>query len=337
MITRSILLSVWITTLMFAASEVSAQTVPPKSINQAINQSLPLLQKSLLEYPKHVSCFSCHHQGMGLFALNLAVKHGYSVDKSIVSGVADHAAKDLQSEVALYQKGQGQPGGVTRAGYAMLALEGSNARQNDTISAVTNYLVQKDIDKGFWHSSSNRPPSELSAFTDTFLAVRALKTFGEASQKEKITSRIDKARIWLEQTPTKETEDIVFQIWGLKEAGASAEVLQKAATALLAEQRADGGWSQLPTLESDAYATGSALTVLLLTGSARRDDPTVNRAVQWLLKSQLTDGSWHVVSRSKPFQPYFESGFPHGKDQFISMAASCWATTGLILASRSGR
>ena len=28
---------------------------------------------------------------------------------------------------------------------------------------------------------------------------------------------------------------------------------------------------------------------------------------------------------------YFESGFPHGKDQFISIAASSWATTALAL------
>jgi hypothetical protein len=39
-----------------------------------------------------------------------------------------------------------------------------------------------------------------------------------------------------------------------------------------------------------------------------------------------------VGSRSKPFQTYFESGFPYGKDQFISLAASSWATTALALA-----
>jgi hypothetical protein len=40
-----------------------------------------------------------------------------------------------------------------------------------------------------------------------------------------------------------------------------------------------------------------------------------------------------VTSRSTPVQPYFESGFPHGKDQFISIAASNWATMALILAT----
>jgi hypothetical protein len=62
------------------------------------------------------------------------------------------------------------------------------------------------------------------------------------------------------------------------------------------------------------------------------DDPVYRRGVGFLLKTQLADGSWLVHSRSKPFQTYFESGFPHGKDQFISMAASAWATTALALA-----
>ena len=59
--------------------------------------------------------------------------------------------------------------------------------------------------------------------------------------------------------------------------------------------------------------------------------------VAYLVKTQLSDGTWLVKSRSKPFQTYFESGFPHGKDQFISIAGSCWATTALILAARPER
>jgi hypothetical protein len=46
----------------------------------------------------------------------------------------------------------------------------------------------------------------------------------------------------------------------------------------------------------------------------------------------VPDGTWLVKSRSHPFQTYFESGFPHGPDQFISVAASGWATAALVLA-----
>jgi hypothetical protein len=50
------------------------------------------------------------------------------------------------------------------------------------------------------------------------------------------------------------------------------------------------------------------------------------------LKTQRADGSWYVQSRAIAFQPYFETGFPYGKDQFISAAATNWATMALALA-----
>ena len=50
----------------------------------------------------------------------------------------------------------------------------------------------------------------------------------------------------------------------------------------------------------------------------------------FLLGDQRADGSWLVKSRSKPFQTYFETGFPHGKDQFISTTATGWAVLALL-------
>ena len=67
-------------------------------------------------------------------------------------------------------------------------------------------------------------------------------------------------------------------------------------------------------------------------GGLATSDPAYRHGLDCLLKTQLSDGSWHVATRSKPIQTYYESGFPHGKDQFISMAASGWATTALALA-----
>ena len=100
-------------------------------------------------------------------------------------------------------------------------------------------------------------------------------------------------------------------------------------------QRDDGGWSQLDGGASDAYATGSALVALNRAGAVATDDPAYRRGVLFLLSSQRDDGSWFVASRSKPFQPYFESGFPYGKDQFISMSATSWAVAALSLAGET--
>ena len=58
--------------------------------------------------------------------------------------------------------------------------------------------------------------------------------------------------------------------------------------------------------------------------------------MQFLLKTQLADGSWFVRSRALPIQPHFESDFPYGKDQFISAAGTNWAAMALTYAVRSG-
>jgi len=62
-------------------------------------------------------------------------------------------------------------------------------------------------------------------------------------------------------------------------------------------------------------------------------DGAYQKGVKYLLSTQQEDGSWFVRSRSMTFQPYFDSGFPHGFDQWISAAGTSWATLALSLAA----
>ena len=59
------------------------------------------------------------------------------------------------------------------------------------------------------------------------------------------------------------------------------------------------------------------------------DEKWYLRGVKYLLETQQKDGTWRVLTRSEPIQEYFESGFPHKEDQFISIAASCWSVIAL--------
>ena len=132
------------------------------------------------------------------------------------------------------------------------------------------------------------------------------------------------------------TDERALQLLGLTWAGVKPghDVMRKRARELLAEQRSDGGWAQLPSLTSDAYATGQALVALKEAGALRVSDAAYTRGVQFLLNTQLEDGSWYVKSRAIAFQPYFESDFPHGADQWISVAATNWAAMALAPAAR---
>jgi hypothetical protein len=150
-----------------------------------------------------------------------------------------------------------------------------------------------------------------------------------------MAGRLGKARQWLLAANPRTTEDRTFHLFGLKWAGAHKDDLAKAVAGLLARQQTDGGWGQLASMPSDAYATGQALVALQQAGGLPVTDPAYRRGVQFLLKTQLNDGSWFVESRSLPVQPYFESEFPHGRSQFISCFATSWATMALGLTAKT--
>lgn len=313
------------------------------SIRAAVAKSLPLLMKAgSEEYAKHRDCFSCHNQGVPSVALRLAKSRGFPVDSEALSAIAELTIADLESAIDEYRKGKGQPGGIDRAGYALWTLEMTAWEPDETTDAVAHYLEKAQQEAGQWLSKSNRPPSEASDFTATYLALRAEQAFGKSRAQKDPTAKPATSRAralaWLRESKPRETEDHVFRLWGMKYAGASDDELQSVSRALLESQRADGGWRQLSGegegvgYSSDAYATGSVLVVLNLVGGLETSSESYRRGLHFLLKSQLPDGSWLVKSRSKPFQPYFESGFPHGKDQFISAAGSAWATAALVLA-----
>jgi hypothetical protein len=197
---------------------------------------------------------------------------------------------------------------------------------------VAEYLLRWQSNSDHWKPQSVRPPSEGSLFTVSYFALRGLKTFGTSEQKGRIAERTARVRGWLLKAPAASTEDRVFRLWALNYAGGAADELARASSDLVALQRDDGGWGQLPDLPADSYATGTALVALHQAGGLATTDPVYRRGIAWLVAAQKTDGSWHVPTRSEPIQAYFESGYPHGKDQFISIAAAGWAATALALA-----
>ena len=100
---------------------------------------------------------------------------------------------------------------------------------------------------------------------------------------------------------------------------------------VIRDQKADGSWSDQPATQSTAYATGKSLVALSI-GGLPVSNPAYQRGVKWLLSHQEKDGSWYVQTRALAFQPYFDAGFPHGHDQWMSTAGTNWAVQALTLA-----
>jgi hypothetical protein len=138
---------------------------------------------------------------------------------------------------------------------------------------------------------------------------------------------------WLEQARPATTQDRAFHALALAWADERSDSARRSARALVAMQQPDGGWSQLPGMPTDAYATGQVLFALALAGRMPPTDPVYQKGVDYLLRTQAADGTWHVRTRAIWLQPYFESGFPYGRDQFISTAGTAWAAMALAAAA----
>jgi Squalene-hopene cyclase C-terminal domain len=314
----------------------AAATYPtPANVRTATERALPLLVKAAEGHVAKQTCFACHNQALPMLAFHAARQHGFAVSDDALTEQTEFIATFLGKNTEKFHKGEGTGGQVDSAGYALFTLELGGHQPDETTAAVVAYLLKYQADKDHWRVTSNRPPSEVSSFTTNYLALRGLRVFGTADQKEAIAKRRDAVRGWLLKTLADDTEDRVFRLLALKEAGAQDEAIRQAAQALVRRQRPDGSWGQLIDLPGDAYATGSALFALHEAGGLKTDDPEYRYGLWFLLRTQRKDGTWYLKSRSKPFQPYYESGFPYGKDQFISASASGWATAALAAACES--
>jgi squalene cyclase len=263
----------------------------------------------------------------------LARKHGFKVDETVASEERAHILNDMGARVRPLLLGTGID--PTLSVHVLTGMAAEDEPSSRITDALVHYLVLRQREDGHWQQENYRPPDEASDFQFTALAVRGLQAYAPKGRRQDITVRIDRARRWLQSTEPAETTDRVFQLLGLAWAQADYETITIAVTKLLSEQRKDGGWVQLSTLASDAYATGLALYALHEGGGVAVDHPAYQRGVEFLLQTQLEDGSWFVASRSFPIVEYSESGFPHRRSQFISAAATCWATMALTLTTPS--
>jgi mono/diheme cytochrome c family protein len=142
---------------------------------------------------------------------------------------------------------------------------------------------------------------------------------------------VARARDYLAKARPATFNQRIFQLLGLGWSGAEQDRLRPFVTAIIDKQHADGGWSQLDGLPGDSWATGQALVALNTVGGVAVSNPAFQKGLRFLLRTQFEDGSWYVRSRAWPFQPHFESEFPHGKDQWISAGGTAWATMALLL------
>ena len=266
-----------------------------------------------------------------MLAAFTADRHGVAIDERLLPEQTAFTLESFGDDHDDLRQGRGIGGRAMTIGYALWALRLGGTSPDATTEAMIAYLLKTQHDDGHWSRQTSRPPLEESNIACTTLAIYGLQQFATPDQKSQADGAIAKAAAWLEGAKAESQDDRCFRLWSLTLLGAADERIAEARAAVIAKQCDDGGWAQLDGMESDAYATGQTLWMLQATG-VNAADAVYRRGTDYLLSTQCEDGSWRVRSRSKPVQPYFDNGDPHGKDQFISTPATCWAVAGLAAA-----
>jgi hypothetical protein len=308
------------------------------TIQSAIEGSLPLLQRADAAFVPKAACVSCHNNSLAAMAIASARRSGFHVDEKIAAQQVRANVFGLEKLRDHLHQGFFTPiedfFGPNVVSYMLIGLDAERYKPDLNTEAAAMYLKSQQAVDGHWPYPAGdvRPPLCSDYIGQTALSMRALQLYAPATAKAAYDQSIQLAAAWLAKASPKNNDDRGWQLLGLTWAGKNKDATQKALRELLAAQRADGGWSDLDSMASGAYATGKSL-VALQTAGLSVSDAAYERGVRFLLKTQQEDGSWYVKSRAMAFQPYFDAGFPHGFDQWISAAGTNWATMALSLAS----
>jgi len=300
-------------------------------VEAAVKKVIPLIEMSGEPGWNARHCVSCHSNSLPQMTVALARKKGFIVNE-------DQAKKELGFAIAtdepvLEPNRLGSSpigGGSDTLGYTLMGMAAAGAPADALTDAHIHYMSLNQYPDGAFRNSSYRPPTEYSAFTTTAVALRSIKLYPIPGRREEFKERVDRARRWLLSAKASSTEERSMQLNALADAGASQSERAPFVKALKGTQNDDGSWSQLPNVRPDAYATGLALYALHVSGNVPANDLVYQKGVQWLLRNQLADGSWFAPTRAVPVQPHTFESFPNGWHQFVSDAASCWATMALL-------
>ena len=302
------------------------------TIAEAVAPAFDLLQKQSHNFIRIGGCNSCHAQDLPSAAAAIARQRGLPAPKEIPQLPQSMHTVNPERVMDLVVVG------VSSAGWEMFDFGHNGVPRDEYTDATVHFMKSVQSADGHWEAvEGRRPPMNVGDYQATALAIYTLKTYGPPAEKADTEKAIARAAAWLETARPVNTQDRAFHLLGLAWSNARPAAVVAAANALMATQQPDGGWKQMPTLPTDAYATGQALYALSAAARTPATHPIYAKGVRYLLDTQAPDGSWLVKSRSIWVQPYFESGFPYAHDQWISAAGTSWATMALVMAAEPQR
>ena len=298
---------------------------PPEGVadpRTSLSRSAALLLPTGPAVFQQRSCVTCHNQTLPAMVAAAVRKRGISLDEDVSRKNFSQILAVSRPGAEEAMQGERPQGAALGAGYIMMALAAEQYRPDIVTAEFAHSVAGQQMPDGSWLGNGvSRPPMEDSTISTTAMAVRALTLYPIPSRKRELNETLRRAQLWLVAAQANSAEERSMRRWDLSWTGSSRRLLEDGIRQVVAEQGTDGSWSQRSGLAPDAYATGISLYALHEAGMPATAK-SYRAGVAFLLRTQYQDGSWLVKTRSFPVQPYFESGYPFGPNQWISSAGA---------------
>lgn len=326
--------------LSAAQDPVAVTPATSEQVHQSVDRAIGYLQTESAAWLNTRKCAACHHVPMALWALSEAKNQGYAIDNKYFDETVESLLGSKEKLMATRvfpnpaeapdprPQGRGLNMALPFLAVAAQSMPSLKEEQKQGLKLINEEILKKQQADGSWEffATLRRPPVNESQTTDAAWTIMALEGETKADAPESQRVALSKAIAWLDAAnPSDLHQDKTMKILMGARSGKTREAIQATIDELLALQQADGGWSQtVPEPKSDAFATGQTLYALSLAGYSA-EQPEMKRAIDFLVATQSSDGSWPMISRSTP------DGSPGSSKLLtpITCAASSWATLGL--------
>ena len=284
-----------------------------KPVDRAIDRGIAYLSVEVPRWRIGHECRSCHHQGDGARALFVAKGAGLRVDDQAIADVKIW----LMDSQAWEKNGADGPFNdkrVARLQFSSALASGVVAKSvvaNEAMRTVADQLVKDQADDGSW------PVAEVNVLGTpvtrgkplaTALAIKTLM----AADTLRYSASIERAKLWVIANKITSTLDAAVAI--------RVQVNNPRALAFLIEgQSEEGGWGPYVTSAPEVFDTAGVLWALERTPHTHEIKRMVAKSREYLIRSQLEDGSWPETTR------------PSGSESLAQrVSTTAWALIALI-------
>jgi hypothetical protein len=308
-----------------------AQEARPQlaDIAPTIKRGLGFLVKDALAWKAKHNCASCHHAALVAWSMREAKQRGHAVDERVLTDLTKWLASSGDGKFGLARPASAPEAASPKAVWFALAL-GVDANPDAFAQAGMKLLLKtvksEQTENGSWSTWPETRPPIFGNSDESLTALAILAVLPEAARGDDSAKAVrDKGIKWLTERKTDDDpQSIALRLILWKKLGRPAKEWQPLVRRIKERQNTDGGWSQAKGMASDAWATGQALYSLAHAG-IKFDEPVIQRAQAFLIKTQRKDGSWPMTSR-----PVKRGG--EGSKSLIPItgAGSAWAVLGLV-------